>query len=110
LDEHGYQLLAFGRQVRECLAQRRMALRHQQLMFDHPGLRVRDDLDIQHMPERLRAARCALSPVAFPLGGGGQPARKCGRIANCPKFVHELQPYSLEDIVIATAKPVSAAD
>src|SRR5262245_36802686 len=110
LDEHAHQLLAFRRQVRESLAQRRVALRHPQFMVDHPGLRVRDNLDFQHMPERLRAARRAPGPAAFPLGGGGQPARKCGRIGNCRKFVHKLQPYSLEDVVIAVAKPVSAAD
>src|SRR5208282_2520993 len=50
-------------------------------------------------------------PDALPPGGGGEPARKSGRIADSVQLVHQAQPDALADIVgIGAAEPVPAAD
>jgi hypothetical protein len=110
-DEQGDQLLAGGGQVGERLAQRCVALGDEQFMFGHPGLVGGDVLRVQHVPARLCPARLAQDPEAFAPGGGGEPARKRGRIAEAVKLGHQVQPYVLADVLcVGAAQPVSAAD
>ena len=111
LGEHFDQLPAFWWQARQGLAQRGVALRHQQLMFGHPGLLVWDVLGVQHQPERLWSSRCAQDPDAFPVGGSGQPASQCSRITNRFEPVHQPHPDALTGIGgVIGAEPVPAAD
>ncbi len=63
------------------------------------------------MPGSLLVPCCAQDPAAFPLGGGGEPAGKRGRIAQGRKLVRQPQPDALADVLgIGPAQPVSAAD
>jgi len=74
LGEQGNQLLAAGRQVRERLAQGRVALGHEQLLLGRPGLLVREDLGVQPVPGREWFPGRAQDPEALSPGCGGQPA------------------------------------
>src|SRR5262249_15499048 len=48
---------------------------------------------------------------AFPLGGGGQPARQRGRHAQVPELLHQEQPHRLADVVdIGAVQLVTVAD
>jgi hypothetical protein len=48
---------------------------------------------------------------AFALGGGGEPARECGRVAEVAKLVHQLQPDALAGVGgVGAGQPVPAAD
>jgi hypothetical protein len=62
-----------GGQAGECLAQRRVALRGEQLLLDRLGLMARDGLGVWRMTGSVCSARRALDPCAFAAGRGGQP-------------------------------------
>ena len=77
-----------GGSVRERLAQRRVPLGREQLLLRRYGLLVRDGLGVRRMPSVVRSPRRAQDTAAFAPGGGGQPAGKRGRIAQCAQLVH----------------------
>src|SRR5690242_14244482 len=88
-----------------------MALGHEKFMLRRCRLFVRDVLGVQHIVGRLSSPRCAQYPAAFAPGGGGEPARKCGRLADGCKLVHELQPYALADVLgVGAAELVPMTD
>src|SRR5450631_4022880 len=92
-------------------ASRSAAFRQKQLMVRRPSPFIRDRLGIYREPGTVRSPRGAQHPTALPPGGGGQPARKRGRIADFVKLLQQPQPDALADVVgVGAAQPVPAAD
>jgi hypothetical protein len=83
-----------------------VTFRQHQFLFRHRGLFIRDVRGVQHLPKILRPSRGAQDPAAFPLGGGGQPARKSGRVADGRKLARDLQPEGLAGVEGAGAAQV----
>src|SRR5215813_4431127 len=98
-EEHGDQALARGWQAGEGLAEGRVALREEQLIFRRPGLLVRDALDVRCILRSLLVPRSPQGPQAFPPSGGDEPARKRGRIVNRVEMVDQSQPDVLADVL-----------
>jgi hypothetical protein len=110
-DEQGDQPLAVWRQVSERLAQCRVALRSEQLVFGRPRLLGREVLGVKRADGRVRSAGRAQDPLALPAGCGGEPSGQRGRLADLVQLVHQAQPDALADILrVGAVEPVPAAD
>src|SRR5689334_20156850 len=109
-EEHGDQPLARWWQAGEGLAERHVTLRQEQLMFRHPGLLVRDALNVQPMPESMLVPRRPQGPDAFPLSGGGKPAgaNRCTSACHAsesPFLAHRTRSAVGESLRMAAASP-----
>src|SRR5215472_10958400 len=82
------------RQLRERLAQRRVQLGREQLPLRGLGLPARG---VRGLPGTGLAVRGAPDPVAFAVGGGGEPACQRGWVAERVELAGELPPYGLAD-------------
>jgi hypothetical protein len=111
LEEQGDQLLAGGRQSRERLAQRGVALGRQEFLLGRPGLVICHVLELRHGPG-CRTSVCRGQDLkTFPAGDGDQPARQGGRVADRGQLVYQLQPHLLADVFgVGVGQPVLAAE
>ena len=110
-EQQGDQLLTGGRQGRERLAQRGVALGRQQFLVGRRGPLVGQELGVQHVPGRRPPLPGVREPKAFPPGHGHQPARERGRIPELAQLAGQLQPHVLADVVgVGAVQPVLAAD
>jgi hypothetical protein len=65
-----------------------MALVGEQFLLSDPRVVVGDVLDVWPIPAGLRPFGRAPHPQAFALGGGGEPARQRGRVAEVVELVY----------------------
>jgi hypothetical protein len=87
-----------------------VALGPRQFLLGDLGVLVRDAAGAGYRGGSGRSL-CAQDPQAFALGGGGEPARECGRVAEVAKLVHQVQPDALAGIGgVGAGQPVPAAD
>src|ERR1700733_7230181 len=71
---------------------------------------VRESLGVQPIPHGQRTSR-PQDPRAFPPGGGGQPARQRGRVAQAPELSGQVDPDRRADVFgVSTAQPMPTAD
>ena len=89
MDEQGEQLLAVRRQVGERLAQRGVALGGEQFLLGHHCIFVGDVADVYPKRGGLPAVCRVQGMGAFVAGGGGQPARQGGRVAEAVEVFHQ---------------------
>ena len=96
--------------TRECLAQRRVALGREQFLPGRCGLVIGNFAGVGHVPGWVRPPGTQ-DPDAFPLGRGGEPASKCGRITDFLQLFEQAQPDALAHLLsVRPVQPVAPAD